>query len=167
MMFMGPNVLRRNAKKSAPQPIIWCHNPYAEMLLKVRTQGKGQVDIAEMPTLLHPSQPITGGQRKHAAMPSGARPHQFYLVPSRRCRNANLEAHHWARASSSTQKCQHVFALPNQSQGAIGSLQKCHSTYAPTEFGPIDQRRNVKMLSPNNQRPPPFRRNAIAIAPRN
>lgn len=88
MMFMGPNVLRRNAKKSAPQPITWCHNPYAEMLLKVRTQGKGQVNIAEMPTLLHPSRSTTGGQRKHAEMPQVARPHQFYLVPSKRCRNA-------------------------------------------------------------------------------
>ena len=77
MMFKGPNVLRRNAKKSAPQPITWCHNPYAEMLLKVRTQGKGQVNVAEMPTLLHPSQPITGGHRKHAEMPQLARPHQF------------------------------------------------------------------------------------------
>ena len=60
-----------------PHQFTWCHNPYAEMLPKARTQGKGQVNVAEMPTLLHPPQPITGGQRKCAEMPQLARPHQF------------------------------------------------------------------------------------------
>jgi hypothetical protein len=101
MMFMGvTHHTQKFQEPVTPKLITWCHIGYAEMLLKVRTKGKGQVDIAEIPTLLHPSQPITGGHRQNAEMPLCYRPHQFYLVPSRLCRNANLEARHWGEPTT-------------------------------------------------------------------
>ena len=57
-----------------PHQFTGCQIVHAEMLLKVRTQGKGQVNVAEMPTLLHPSRSITGGQIYHAEMPRCLRP---------------------------------------------------------------------------------------------
>ena len=73
------------------------------------------------------------------------------------------------RASSSTQKCQHVFALPNQSHGAIFTPQQCQRMHAPSNLGHAVLAEMPNDCRPNNndQRPPPLRRNAIAITPRN
>lgn len=52
-----------------PHQFTGCHIGYAEMLLKVRTKGKGHLRDAKMPRSGRPSRSITGGQVDHAAMP--------------------------------------------------------------------------------------------------
>lgn len=45
--------------RNAPTIFIWCQGKTAEMLLLLRTQGKGQDTFAEMPCNKRPSQPVT------------------------------------------------------------------------------------------------------------
>ena len=118
-----------------PHQFTWCHNPYAEMLLKVRTQGKGQVNVAEMPTLLHPPQPITGGQRKCAEMPQLARPHQFL----------------WCRTRSAEMPtCRRTIG----GEPILAHRNVTRRTLSPTNHrGPNISRRNAPMASP----PPVYR----------
>ena len=71
------------------------------------------------------------------------------------------------RITISLQKCHVEDTLPNQLQGVMQQTQQCQLKTAPTEFGPIDQRRNARMLSPNNQRPQSRRSNATPQSPRN
>ena len=78
MMFKGVTHHTQKCQEPVtPKLITWCRTRSAEMPILRRAKGKGQVDIAEMPTLLHPSQPITGGHRQNAEMPLCYRPHQF------------------------------------------------------------------------------------------
>ena len=94
MMFKGAKPLSQKCQNTnAPTSFIWCQADCAEMPILRRTKGKGQVDIAEMPTLLHPSQPITWGHHTIAEMLSRIRPATFYMVPHKVRRNANLSAH--------------------------------------------------------------------------
>jgi hypothetical protein len=187
MMFMGvTHHTQKFQEPVTPKLITWCHIGYAEMLLKVRTKGKGQVDIAEIPTLLHPSQPITGGHRQNAEMPlcyrphqftrcqivhaemllkvrtkgkgqrhntemsidcrpsqpiTGGhrqnaemplcyRPHQFYLVPSRLCRNANLEARQGEGSSRYRRNAKLATPFPTNHMGP-SSRRSNASGYTP------------------------------------
>ena len=78
MMFKGVTHHTQKCQEPVtPKLITWCRTRSAEMPTCWRTKGKGQVNIAEIPTLLHPSQPITGGHRQNAEMPLCYRPHQF------------------------------------------------------------------------------------------
>jgi len=59
------------------------------------------------------------------------------------------------RASSSTQKCQHVFVLPNQSHGAIFTPQQCQRMHAPPNLGhtPLAEMPNDDRPNNTDQRP--------------
>ena len=63
----------------APASFIWCQGKIAEVLLPLRTKGKGQSFVAEMLLDVHPSQPVTGGHTTTAAMPYKQRPHRIWV----------------------------------------------------------------------------------------
>lgn len=63
----------------APAIFIWCQGKIAEVLLPLRTKGKGQSFVAEMLLDVHPSQPVTGGHKISAEMPNKYRPHRIWV----------------------------------------------------------------------------------------
>ncbi len=99
-----------------------CHNWVAEMLLKVRAQGKGQVDIAEMPTLLHPSQPITGGHAAFSEMPSDPRPQLFTW-----CRARSAEMPTCWRTIGESQRKDTEMSMPVHSPQPITGGHACNA----------------------------------------
>lgn len=169
MMFKGVTHHTQKCQEPVtPKLITWCRTRSAEMPTCRRTKGKGQVNIAEIPTLLHPSQPITGGHRQNAEMPLCYRPQLFTW-----CRTGHaemlLKVRTKGRVTWATQKCHRSYTLPNQSHGAIFTPQQCQRMHAPPNLGHAVLAEMPSDCRPNNtdQRPPPLRRNAIAIAPRN
>jgi len=75
-----------------PHQFTRCQIVHAEMLLKVRTKGKGQRHNTEMSIDCRPSQPITGGQTLCAEMPCHARPHQIWANRrAQQCQNPNAQ----------------------------------------------------------------------------
>jgi hypothetical protein len=167
MMLQGVNhAARKRQRLSAPTSFIWCQLRIAAMPIEQRTKGRvirDQQICHSMDALPNQLQGVIVKTQKchcsftptsfiwsrhdHAAMPRGKRSKGRVTLPM--------------------QKCQAVRTLPNQLQGAIEATQKCYGVSAPTEFGPISQHRNVKLSSPNKQRPIPSRRNAIRCTPRN
>jgi hypothetical protein len=63
-----------------PHQFTRCQTVHAEMLLKVRTQGKGHLGNAKMPKIVRPSQPITGGHACSAEMLLILPPHRIWAM---------------------------------------------------------------------------------------
>lgn len=169
MMFKGAKYTSQKCRPDkCPQLFTRCHIGYAEMLLKVRTKGiannrtqKCQIDVA----LLNQSHGATQGPQKCYI---DRAPTSFYgaLHGLQKCQ---LNGAPLGRAKGKAQKCQCLFTLPNQSHGAIFTPQQCQRMHAPSNLGHEEDPEMPVSSRPNNtdQRPPPLRRNAIAIAPRN
>lgn len=137
----GHAILSEMPTDPRPQLFTWCRARSAEMPTCWRAKGKGQVNVAEMPTLLHPSQPITGGHRQLAEMPFYLRPQINHMVPLHHRKNATNGAHHWGPSTSRSNAID-ISPPPN--------LGHCRPAAMPKSGRPNN----------NDQRPLPVRNNA-------
>lgn len=169
MMFMGcHNRYAEMLLKVRAQLFTWCHIGYAEMLLKVRTKGRAisctqkcQYEVA-LPNQSQGAMEYTQKCRKLLA------PTSFIWC------QANGAEMPWTtrakgRVTLPVQKCQAVRTLPINYRGPNISRRNAPMASPPPNLGQCRPAAMPKSGRPNNtdQRPPPFRRNAIALAPRN
>ena len=143
----GQGAIAEMLSRIRPQLFTWCRTRSAEMPTCWRTKGKGQVNIAEIPTLLHPSQPITGGHRQNAEMPLCYRPHQFT-----RCQIVHAEMLLKVRTKGKGQRHNTEMSIDCRPSQPItgGHLHAAAmpTDARPTKFGPYTACRNAKRRPP-------------------